>query len=155
MTSIVPDMAIRGAFDQAVRGCSAVVHCASVMTYDPDPTQVITPSIAGALNALEAAGKEPMIQRFVYTSCTCAAADGGSGSGHRGDVTSDSWNMSAFLSAWRHPPYDKYERSWDVYASSKLQTEQAVWRWYSDRRPGFVLNTGTRQQSSSSYELSH
>lgn len=138
-TVTVPDMLAPGAYDTAVRGCSGVVHCASVTTLSPDPTKVIISSIAGAINALEAAAKEPHVLRFVYTSCTCAAAN--SGSGARGDITSGSWNMSSFLTAWQNPPYDE-DRIWAVYASSKLQTEQAMWRWMSDNRPQFTMNAG-------------
>lgn len=138
-TAIVPDVVPRGSLHVAVRGCSGVVHCVSVTTFSPDPTEVITPTIASALNALEAAAQETHVKRFVYTSSTAAAVS--SGSGTRSEVTSDSWNMSAFLTAWQPPPYE-VDRIWPVYASSKLQTEQAVWRWYSDHRPQFTLNTG-------------
>lgn len=138
-TAIVPDVVPRGSLHVAVRGCSGVVHCVSVLSFSPDPTEVITPTIAGALNALEAAAQESHVKRFVYTSSTVAAVSAGTGT--RTEVTSDSWNMSAFLTAWQPPPYDD-DRAWAVYASSKLQTEQAVWRWYSDHRPQFTLNTG-------------
>ncbi|EME88413.1 uncharacterized protein MYCFIDRAFT_201533 [Pseudocercospora fijiensis CIRAD86] len=136
--TIVEDMAPKGAFDTAVQGCSGIVHCASVTNGSPDPTVVIIPTIAGALNILESARREPSVKRFIYTSATAAAVN--SGPGVRGDVNSDSWNMSSFFSAWKHPPYTQ-ERAWEVYASSKLQTEQAVWRWYSETRPDFVVNT--------------
>ncbi|KAK4507430.1 hypothetical protein PRZ48_001165 [Zasmidium cellare] len=121
-TAIIPDVVRRGSLNVAVRGCSGVVHCVSVMSFSPDPTEVITPTIAGALNALEAAAQEAHVKRFVYCSSTVAAVS--SGTGTKTEVTSDSWNMSAFLTAWQPPPYDD-NRAWAVYASSKLQTEQA------------------------------
>ncbi|KAK5127127.1 hypothetical protein LTR85_008487 [Meristemomyces frigidus] len=138
MTAVVPDMVPKGAFDIAARGCSGVVHVASVMTFSPDPDEVVTPSIAGALNALEAAAKEPNVKRFVY--CSAAAAAVAQGTGMREDVTNESWNMSALKTAWEPPPYD-VERAWAVFSSSKMQAEQTVWRWYRARRPQFVLNT--------------
>lgn len=138
-TAVIPDMVPQGAFDIAARGCSGIVHVASVMTFSSDPNEVITPSIAGALNALEAAAKEPGVKRFVY--CSAAAAAVSQGTWMRNEVTNESWNMSAFKTAWEPPPYD-VDRAWAVFSSSKMQTEQAVWRWYHAKRPQFVLNTG-------------
>jgi nucleoside-diphosphate-sugar epimerase len=132
-------MAAPNAYDQAARDCVGVIHCASVTTFSPDPTEVITPSIAGALNALKAAAKETLVKRFVHCSSTAAAVS--SDHGGRGVVSSDSWNMSSFLAAWQGPPYT-IGRAWDVYCASKLQTEQAMWRWYQDNQPLFALNAG-------------
>lgn len=137
---VVPDMVPQGAFDIAARGCSGIVHVASVMTLSGNPDDVITPSIAGALNALEAAAREPSVKRFVYCSAAAAAVPQGSRMGE--EVTNESWNMSALKTAWEPPPYD-VDRAWAVFASSKMQAEQTVWRWYRARRPQFVLNTGT------------
>lgn len=138
-TAIIPDMVPRGAFDIAVRGCSGVIHVASVTSFSPSPEDVIAPSIAGAINALEAAAKEPIVRRFVYCSATAAAVS--QGTGIRNEVTSDSWNMSAFKAAWGPPPYEA-ERAWAVFSSSKMQAEQAVWRWYNLKKPQFTLNAG-------------
>jgi len=137
--AIVPDMVVQGAYSAAVKGCTGVVHSASVMTFDTDPHKVVTPSIAGALHALEAAATEPGIRRFVYCSATAAAVM--QGDGKRNDVTHESWNMAAFRTAWETPSDDE-ARGFAVFASSKMQTEQAVWRWYRAKRPLFTLNTG-------------
>ncbi|KAK3687074.1 hypothetical protein LTR37_019188 [Vermiconidia calcicola] len=131
-------MARQDAFDIAVRGCSGVVHVASVTSMSPDPNEVITPSIAGALNALEAAAKEPAVRRVVYCSSVAAAVS--HDRGVRNEITSDSWNMLDFEDAWAPPPYER-DRAMAVYASSKMQTEAAVWRWYAKKKPAFVLNT--------------
>ena len=100
---------------------------------------MITPSIAGALNALEAAAKEPNVRRFVHCSCVSAAVS--HDRGVRNEITSESWNMLDFEDAWAPPPY-KVDRALAVYASSKMQTESAVWKWYQMKRPAFTLNTG-------------
>ncbi|KAK5690665.1 hypothetical protein LTR17_025902 [Elasticomyces elasticus] len=137
-TAVIPDMAQPGAFDIAARGCAGIMHVASVMSYSPDPHQVIAPTIAGAINALEAAAKEPTVRRFVYCSATAAAVS--QGTGKRNTVTHESWNMAAFKTAWEPPPYNN-DRAYAVFASSKMQTEQAVWRWVRSRRPHFAINT--------------
>jgi len=139
-TAVIPDMIPQGAYDIAARGCSGLIHVASIMTFSPDPNEVITPSIAGVLNALEAAAKEPNMKRFVY--CSAAAAAVSQGTGMRNEVTNESWNMSAFKTAWEAPPPYDADRAWAVFSSSKMQAEQTVWRWYHARRPQFALNTG-------------
>nr|POF12749.1 nad-dependent epimerase/dehydratase terh [Quercus suber] len=136
-TIIVPDMQVKDAFHVAASTCLGIIHCASVMTLSSDPKEVIPPSIAGALNALEAAAKEPQMRRFVFCSATVAAT--GDRAHKPRDVTSDNWNLFAFETAWGAPS-DKTDRGWDVFASSKVQTEQAVWQWYEERQPRFLLN---------------
>ena len=49
--------------------------------------------------------------------------------------------MADFNYAWAPPPYEE-DRVLSVYASSKMQTEAAVWRWYEVKGPSFALNTG-------------
>lgn len=138
-TAIIQDMSKQWAFDIAVRGCVGIVHVASVMTMSPNPTEVITPSIAGAINALEAAHKEINLKRFVLCSGVGAAVS--CYRSERNEITSESWNMLDFEDAWAPEPYED-SRAHAVAASSKMQTEAAVWRWYNRRKPQFVLNTG-------------
>ena len=115
-TAIIQDMAKEHAFDIAVRGCSGVVHVASVTSMSPDPNEVITPTIAGAINALEAAGKELGVKRFVHCSSVDAAVS--HDRGVRNEVGSDSWNMLDFEDAWAPGPYGE-DRVRAVYASSE------------------------------------
>jgi nucleoside-diphosphate-sugar epimerase len=139
-TAIIQDMAKQWAFDIAIRGCAGIIHVASVTSMSPDPNEVITPSIAGAINALESAHKEINLKRFVLCSSVDAAVS--CYRGERNEVSSESWNMLDFEDAWAPEPFDN-GRARAVYASSKMQTEAAVWRWYHRRKPQFVLNTGT------------
>lgn len=139
-TAIIPDTVPQNAFDIATKTCSGIVHVPEESDFDPDPNVAIPPVIASAINALEAAGRESTVRRFVYCSSTTAAANAGNGT--RSKVTADSWNMAAFTAAWEPPPYT-IDRAWAVYAAGKMQTEQAVWKWHRDRRPNFVLNCGT------------
>ena len=116
-TAVIPDMAAQGAFNIAVRGCAGVVHVASVTSMSSNPDDVVTPSIAGALNALEAAALEPNVTRFVHCSAVSAAISHDRGKRH--EVTSQSWNMLDFNDAWAPPPY-KEDRALAVSASSKM-----------------------------------
>jgi nucleoside-diphosphate-sugar epimerase len=149
-TSIVSDMVPRHAYDLAVRSCAGVIHCASVTKMDRDPLKVIAPSIAGALNALASAAREHSVKRFVYCSSLTAAVD--PTIGRINHVDFESWNMECFQAAWNgidssNNPDSDMERAWSVQCSAKFQTEQAVWRWYREKRPEFELNTGRLKQS--------
>jgi hypothetical protein len=55
--------------------------------------------------------------------------------------------MECFQAAWNGSvlssrPDSDMERAWSVQCSAKFQTEQAVWRFYREKRPDFELNTG-------------
>ncbi|KAI0206086.1 hypothetical protein F4808DRAFT_447937 [Astrocystis sublimbata] len=138
----VPDMAVPGAFDEAMRGVSAVVHTASILTLSHDPNEVIPVAVQFALNALEAAYKEPSTTRFVYCSSSTAAVM--AEVGQPGVVVTEAtYNEDAVRAAWAPPPYTP-DRAHAVYSASKTQVEQAVWKYYRDNahlRPDMVVNT--------------
>jgi nucleoside-diphosphate-sugar epimerase len=43
----VPDLGARNAFDDSVKGMSAIIHVASITSFSPDPNEVIPQTIAG------------------------------------------------------------------------------------------------------------
>ncbi|KAL4875387.1 NAD(P)-binding protein [Aspergillus karnatakaensis] len=133
----VPDMTTPDAFLAAVKGVSAVIHAASIFTLDPNPNNVIPGSIAGTVNALEAAAQEPSVKRFVLTSSSNAALF--SKPNHPVTITVDSWNDEAVELAYREPPYEP-ARALPVYAASKVLSEKEAWKFVAERKPGFILN---------------
>ncbi|KAJ9640951.1 hypothetical protein H2199_005619 [Coniosporium tulheliwenetii] len=132
----VEDMTAEGAFDEAVKGVSGVVHLASVLTFSPDPNAVIPPTIAGTLSILKSTAKEPAIKRFVYTSSATAALLPKPNT--ELTVDQETFNYEAIEAAWAPPPYTA-ERAHVVYAASKTQAEQEVWKWARDNK-GVVVN---------------
>ncbi|KPM35110.1 hypothetical protein AK830_g11462 [Neonectria ditissima] len=138
----IPDMIADGAYDDAVKGVSAVAHTASIMSFDTDPNKVIPGAISGAINALKAAYLEPGVKRFVLTSSSSAAALSGRNL-PKVVVKHDTWNDSAVKIAWSEEPHDEL-RAGQVYAASKTQAEQEVWRFHKEnraKRPDLVVNT--------------
>ncbi|KAK7716924.1 hypothetical protein SLS64_002467 [Diaporthe eres] len=138
----VADLTSEGAFDEAVKGTSVVAHTASITSFESDPNIVIPQAIAFAENALKSAYKEASVKRFVLTSSSsaCYLADP-SVPGIK--VTADTWNESALKAAWADPPYTP-ERGGPVYAASKTESEQAVWKYHKgnrSKRPDLVVNT--------------
>ena len=119
-------------------GVAGVVHVASILTFDPDPNQVIPGVVAGAVNAASAASKIPSIKRFVYTSSSSAILL--PKPNVELNVSTEDWNIEAVEAAWKPPPYEP-ERCWAVYAASKTEAEQKMWEFIKEEEPGFVLNT--------------
>jgi NAD(P)-dependent dehydrogenase (short-subunit alcohol dehydrogenase family) len=133
----VPDMEAPGAFDDAVRGVSAVVHTATNYTMSPDPDAVIPGSIAGTVNALASAAKEPGLKRFVLTSSSASALI--PKPNDPVTVTVDTWNDEVVRFAQGGPPQVP-ESAYPVYAASKTLSEKEAWKFVREKKPGFVLN---------------
>lgn len=135
---LVPDMTVKHAFEDAVKGVDAIIHVASIMTFDPDPNKVIPQTIAGVTRILDAALMEPSVKRFVYTSSSTALLLPRTNEVFKIDKTW--WNHEAVELAWAPPPYNP-ERAFNVYAASKTQAEQAVWKFVEEKKPHFTANT--------------
>ena len=134
----VPDLGMDHAFDNAIDGCSAVVHVASDVSFSPDPTAVISLVIKSMENLLKAAAATPSIKRFVYTSSSTAATQ--PKPNKKFHVDSSTWNNEDVESAWRPPPYEP-ERAYTVYSASKTLAERAGVDFVNERRPAFVFNS--------------
>jgi len=115
-----------------------VAHLASVVNFAPDPNTVIPQTVAGAVNALKAAAKEPSVKRVVLTSSSTAATLPKPDKAF--SIDEKTWNEEAIKLAWAPPPYEP-SRGYTVYAASKTEAEQAAWKFVQDNKPGFVLNT--------------
>lgn len=133
----VPDLGAPDAFGAAVKGVDAVAHIATIASFEADPNNVIPPTVSGAVSVLRAAAAEPSVKRVVFTSSVGAAIMPIAGaSGH---VGRDTWNDAAVQAAWAPPPYDA-SRGMITYIASKVEAEKAVWKFYQDEKPNFVLN---------------
>lgn len=134
----VEDMAASEAsFRDAVRGVDAVAHVATVSMFDPDPNNVITPTVAGVVNLLKAAAAEPSVKSFVFTSSIVAAALPVPDSAFH--VDSKSWNDSVVPLAWAPPPYTG-DRAMITYMASKVEAEKALWKFIEEQKPSFRAN---------------
>lgn len=126
-----------------ILGVSIIAHTATVMSFDPNPNNVIPATIAGAVNALKAAYAEPSVKRFIFTSSSTAVVMPAFDKPGI-IVTEETYNEEAVKEAWADPPYGT-ERSAVVYAASKTQSEQEVWKYHKEHRserPDLVVNTG-------------
>ncbi|KAH8806075.1 hypothetical protein F5884DRAFT_681009 [Xylogone sp. PMI_703] len=133
----VPDLAADHAFDEAIKGVSVIVYVASIMTFKPDPHEVITPCVDGVKSILNAATMEPSVQRFVFTSSIVAAAIPMAGVDTH--VERNTFCDDAVQAAWAPPPYDA-SRGVFVYMASKVAAEKAVWEFAEDKKPKFDIS---------------
>jgi nucleoside-diphosphate-sugar epimerase len=141
----VPDIAAPGAWDATIRGVSVVVHTATVLNFDPDPNNVITPVLASVRNLLAAAKTEPSVRVFVYTSS--APADSATGPRPLPDgspafvppddksVVCDAGVKMAWAEGERGPGHGGI-----VYMASKVEGEKAIWKFVDEEKPAFVAN---------------
>ncbi|EXM14662.1 hypothetical protein RAB80_017328 [Fusarium oxysporum f. sp. vasinfectum] len=141
----VTDMTIENAYDEAVKGVSAFIHVASVVSIDPDPEKVIPIAVESAMIAIKAAYREPSVKRFVLTSSSAASlpVDVQTLLNMNGAVlTEDSWSPDAQALAWTPGPWGP-EHGFPVYCASKVEQEQAVWRYHKEnqaKRPDIMVN---------------
>jgi nucleoside-diphosphate-sugar epimerase len=94
------------------------------------------------MDIIKTAATIPTIKRFVYTSSSTATTL--PYPNKEFTIEHDTWNEPAVQQAWAPAPYES-TRSYAVYAASKTQTEQALWKFVKEEKPSFVLNTGMNQ----------
>ena len=134
----VPDLGAQNAFAEVIKGVSAIVHIASVLSFSEDPKEVISPVVDSLVSILETASREPSVKALVYTSSIAAAVniDPGAPAVHAGR---DSWNTKAVDIAWSSPPHPA-DYGHMVYQASKVQAEQALWAFVEREKPSFTVN---------------
>lgn len=119
-----------------------VVHAASDVSLCDNPHAVIPTAVESGLNIIRAATRYPKIRRFVYLSSTVAAVTVKLETAMT--VDNDQFNEFAKQKAWEPAPYDG--RGPHVYAASKTQTEEALWKFVQIEKPSFTFNTGSKSQ---------
>lgn len=107
------------------------------MTFAPDPNKVVPGVVAAAMGAASAAAKQASVKRFVYTSSSAAITNAKPNVEH--SISVSQWNDEAVADAWAPPPYTP-DRGVSVYAASKVQAEQALWKFAAEQTPAFALN---------------
>ncbi|KLU84618.1 hypothetical protein MAPG_03658 [Magnaporthiopsis poae ATCC 64411] len=130
----VPDITAPGAFDEAVKGVTAVAHLATPVSLSfGDPAPVLKTAVEGTTRVLESSVKEPSIKSFVLMS-SIAAIFGPKSDGHV--FTENDWNtVSEDLVASK----GKDAPGLHIYAASKVAAERAFWKFRDERKPGFTM----------------
>ncbi|KIH93809.1 cinnamoyl-CoA reductase [Sporothrix brasiliensis 5110] len=136
---VLRDMQDESDWELAMRGIDGVVHVAGDVSMNTDPSVVIPQTQQATRNILNAAAKNPQIQRFVLTSSSSAAII--PKANVKGAVIDQStYNDEAVAAAWSNET-PEVSKGYAVYAAAKTEGERAAWEWNKDTNPGFVLNT--------------
>jgi nucleoside-diphosphate-sugar epimerase len=134
----VPDLGAPGAYNEATKGVSAILHTAYVTRIVPDPNEVITPTIAGVRSIMDAASREPSVREVIFTSSASAASPLGQEIDN-GTIGRDSWNDAAVEAAWAPPPYGM-SHAMANYPASKVAGEKEVWKTVGEMDLHFTVN---------------
>lgn len=122
----------------AVKDVDGVIHVATPNTLDPNPNNVIPETVDLVVNLAKAAAAEKSVKEFVYTSTIGATSMLPFKPGFHFDGTN--WNEDVRDIAWAPPPYTP-ERGFPVYIQSKVEAEQAFWKFVKEEKPSFTSNT--------------
>ncbi|KAJ5198555.1 NAD(P)-binding protein [Penicillium cinerascens] len=133
--AVVPDISEVDAFDEAVKGVSAIIHMAAPVispAITKASTQLIEPTIAGTQNLLNSATKYAgnQLEIFVFTSSAAACIKPGAQPPHV--YNDDSWNVI-------HPAIVEKEGDnvsiFTSYPVAKIRAEKYVWSLYERKVP--------------------
>lgn len=139
---IVEDLADDGAFDDAMSGAAAVIHCAASTSLSGAVEEMIPPAVKGTMNVLSAARASHSVKRVVLTSTSGAASGPRPGVNFR--IDRDTWNTRALDIVKNTSLQDQaamgFEWGYQVYVASKVESERAAWAYMEKEKPPFVLN---------------
>lgn len=136
--TIVPDLVLSGAYNEAVKGVDYIIHLASPIpngaNADDFETQLIQPAVQGTTGILYSALKAPSVKRVVITSSGVAQA---------------SWHdlfevdpHTVFNETSRIPDEaakGPYGSEFEAYCASKVMSLNAAERFEKEQNPHFSI----------------
>ncbi|KAK5044543.1 hypothetical protein LTR84_010667 [Exophiala bonariae] len=132
--AVVPDITTSGAFDEAVKGVTGVIHTANPFILNPkdNETELLQPSIQGVLNALKAAKTQgSKIRRVVLTASFADILDISKGDRPGYTYSEKDWNPATYEEA------KASDSGAFSYCAAKGLAEQAAWEWIETNKPDF------------------
>ncbi|KAI8191643.1 Aldehyde reductase 2 [Colletotrichum sp. SAR 10_86] len=135
----VPEVTKNGAFDEVLKGADGAIHTIAITNMNPDPNAVVPPNVDATLSIARYAASTPSLKRFVYTSSSGAAAMPTPNVPY--EVNADTYNEQAVAIAYSGKGPGGLAGGYIAYSAAKTKAEQALWKWYSEEKPGFTLNS--------------
>jgi nucleoside-diphosphate-sugar epimerase len=135
--AIVEDIAVPGAFDEAVKGIDGVIHTASPFLFDVQDFEkdLLKPAIQGTVGVLESIQKfNPNVKRVVITSSFAAIINIDKGLWPEHTYTEADWNPATYDSAKQGPGEV-------AYCASKKLAEKAAFDFVAEHKPNFSIAT--------------
>ncbi|OBT48307.1 hypothetical protein VE00_01256 [Pseudogymnoascus sp. WSF 3629] len=137
--SIVEDIAVEGAFDNAVKSdppFEAVIHTAGPFHFNVTDVQkqLLDPAILGTAGILKSIKKSaPTVKRVVITSSFAAIINPFKGNWPEHTYSEADWNPMTHEQALMNAAF--------AYTGSKLFAERAAWDFVEKEKPNFTLVT--------------
>ncbi|KAI8296348.1 Aldehyde reductase 2 [Colletotrichum sp. SAR11_240] len=135
----VPEVTRNGAFDEVLKGADGAIHTIAITNMNPDPNAVVPPNVDATLSIARSAASTSSLKRFVYTSSSGAAAMPTPNVPY--EVNADTYNEQAVAIAYSGKGPGGLAGGYIAYSAAKTKAEQALWKWYSEEKPGFTLNS--------------
>ncbi|KAM0811824.1 hypothetical protein AB5N19_12180 [Seiridium cardinale] len=134
--AVIPDITLVGAFDEAIKGVTAIAHLASpVSLFFTDPDYVIGTAVKGTRSILESTAKTRDLKHFVLMSSIVAVLDD-KPQGHI--YTELDWNESA---SEKVAKLGSEVPSNEIYFASKTLAEKEFWKYKQEKKPGFTMTS--------------
>jgi len=130
------DLLVPSSFDEAFRGCTAVVHAASpfmIQGVKDARSRIIRPALDGTRNVLASVNAAESVRRVVLTS-SIAAMCGDAADKTGTPITEADWNTTSTES---HQPYS-YSKTVAERAAWDMANAQSRWS-LAVMNPGFVI----------------
>lgn len=124
---IIPDLLVNGAYDEAIKGATYVIHVASPITSahkegESYQTTLISPAVKGTLNILEAAKKTNTVKRVVITSSAIALLSWKDFTGTSPNTIFNEKSRTKFLP-------EPYGDDFEAYSASKIAALNETEAW--------------------------
>ncbi|MEA2043285.1 MAG: aldehyde reductase [Bacteroidota bacterium] len=142
------DLLVKGSFDEAAKGCSAIFHVASPfkLKFDDAVKELVEPALEGTKNVLGAATKSGTVKKVILTSSVAAVHGDNIDMQEIGieEFTEEHYNTSSSI---EHQPY----------SYSKVTAEKEAWSIYEKQdawelaviNPSFVMGPSLSETSQS------
>ncbi|KAF2669529.1 putative cinnamoyl-CoA reductase [Microthyrium microscopicum] len=134
---IVPNIAVLGAFDEAVKDVDGVVHMASpfILNAKDYDKELFEPARNGTLSMLKAIKQfNPKVKRVVMTASFSCILDYNKGLRPGYNYTEADWNPMTIEEAHTTDPAN-------AYSVSKTLAEHAAWDFVKNESPNFSITT--------------
>ncbi|KAI0148880.1 hypothetical protein BJ166DRAFT_571158 [Pestalotiopsis sp. NC0098] len=132
----VPDITVSGAYDDAVKGVTAIAHLASPVSFNfTDSEYVVGTAVNSVKSILASAKKETGIKHCVFMSSIVAIISE-KPQGHI--FTEADWNDAAPKAVAEQGDAATGRQ---IYGASKTLAERAFWSFREEQKPTFTMNT--------------
>ncbi|KAL8968889.1 MAG: hypothetical protein Q9197_004631 [Variospora fuerteventurae] len=133
----VPDITSEGAFDEAVKGTTAIIHTASPISFALTRwSSTVDIAVAGAISILNSALNHagPRLSSFVLTSSSAACINPQAPLPKT--FTENDWNTwsEAKAKSKDFEELDDSAKGRVLYSASKTAAERAVWEWREKKK---------------------